>query len=218
MLFLLSKRKKQQQQQKNREIRVSWINFRKLVKILENYRNAKKFIIVSPKNKLHPKMKKWHISLEILFVCMYVCMCVCVCIYIYIYTHTFSSMNLWLQTVSVIWELAVLASSPFSIVIVIDIVIIYIHLIIRVWRLTCPGELCWEKSCFLQWDKQTTYTKTFRFSSSPKVCDSYMSHSHEVDKIPIYKVRNENKVVFNLAGRRMGWNIELKRILPKMDF
>ena len=89
MLFLLSKRKKQQQQQqKNREIRVSWINFRKLVKILENYRNAKKFIIVSPKNKLHPKMKKWHISLEILFVCMYVCMCVCVCIYIYIYIHT----------------------------------------------------------------------------------------------------------------------------------
>ena len=99
----------------------------------------------------------------------FVCICVSVCMHTCIYTHFFLMHWYSGHRLSVaIWELAALSSSSFSIVIVIDIVIIYIHMITRVWRLTCPEELGWAQELLLEWDKQTTNKKTFRFSSSPK--------------------------------------------------
>lgn len=106
---------------------------------------------------------KWHTSGRILFAS--VCLCVCIHVYIHIFLMCWCSGH---RLSVAIWELAALCFSSFSIVIVIDIVIIYIHLIIRLWRLTCPGELGWAQELLLEWDKQTTNKKTFRFSSSPK--------------------------------------------------
>lgn len=55
---------------------------------LENYSKGIKFIMDSPKKKLHPKMKKWHTSVKIMFVCVFACVYACVYIHFFFFLCT----------------------------------------------------------------------------------------------------------------------------------
>lgn len=74
MPFIFTLRKEKQQQWRsqstlNQDL-LKTVTFRKLVKFLDNYRNTRRVNIASPKNRLHPDMRKWHNHED--FICMYV--------------------------------------------------------------------------------------------------------------------------------------------------
>lgn len=71
--------------------------------------------------------------------------------------------------------------------------------------MTCPRDMGWAPALLPEWDKQRSSQKTY-VPWFPEVSDSCTSHSHEVDKVSSYKIRNKNKIGLNLADRRAGWH------------